>query len=203
MITALTRLLQPIRTRLDNMVARAVVQLVNDGTKLQVVQLSILDGETREGCERFQSYGLTSVPLDGAEAVVLFAGGRRDHGLVIAVDDRRYRLKGMQGGEVALYTDEGDRIHFKRGGTIEVKAATKVIVDAPMTELAQPAADAALKGTAFGTALSAFIAALNVYTAAIKTIADPPGTVTATFTAAASAFATATSSALSAKVKVG
>jgi hypothetical protein len=32
---------------------------------------------------------------------------------------------------VALYTDEGDRIHFKRGGTIEVRAASQVLVQAP------------------------------------------------------------------------
>jgi phage baseplate assembly protein V len=131
----LNRLIAPLRTRVQNMVSRAVVKLVNDGVKLQLVQLSLLEDETRDECERFQEYGFTSVPLEGAEAVVAFVGGRRDHPLVVAVDDRRYRMKGLQNGEVAIYTDEGDHIVIRRGGSIEIKAATEVIVDSPMTKL--------------------------------------------------------------------
>lgn len=128
------KLLAPLRNRVANVLARAVVQLVNDLPKLQLVQLGVLEGETREGCERFQQYGMTSVPHAGAEAVVLFVGGRRDHGLVVAVDDRRYRMKGLQPGEVALYTDEGDYVLLKRGRIVEVKAGTKLRVDAPLAE---------------------------------------------------------------------
>ena len=100
------------------MVARAVVQLVTDSSKLQTVQLGILADETREGCERFQQYGFTSVPLAGAEAVAVFVGGRRDHGLVIAVDDRRYRKKGLQPGEVALYQKDGHFVLLKSDRTV-------------------------------------------------------------------------------------
>lgn len=135
MIDAINRLMAPLRSRVANMVSRAVVNLANDSAKLQLLQLGLLDGETRDKVERFQQYGFTSVPLEGAEAVVMFVGGRRDHGLVVAVDDRRYRMKGLANGEVAIYTDEGDHVHIKRGGTIEVKAATEVIVDSPMTKI--------------------------------------------------------------------
>lgn len=119
MISALQQLLQqalrPLRQQLQNLVARAVVDLVNDGAKMQALQVTILDGETRDDAERFQQYGLTSVPLEGAEAVVLSVGGRRDHLLVLAVDDRRNRLKDLEAGEVALYTYEGAKVHLKRG----------------------------------------------------------------------------------------
>jgi phage baseplate assembly protein V len=109
------QLLRPLSTRVANLAARALVSLVKDSTKLQTLQLRILDGEVREGAERFQEYGFTSVPLDGAEAVVLSVGGRRDHLLVVAVDDRRHRKKDLAAGEVALYTDEGAAVHLKRG----------------------------------------------------------------------------------------
>src|SRR5262249_5273959 len=111
-------LLRPIKTRIQNAIARAVVQLVADGTKLQTAQIGILPGEDRDGCERFQQYGFTSIPLPGAEAVVLFPNGDRGHPLVVAVDDRRYRPMGGQGGEVVLYTDEGDEIRLGRGHII-------------------------------------------------------------------------------------
>lgn len=123
-VDLITRLLAPLKTRIANMVARAVVQLANDAGGLQVVQLSVLEDETRDGCERFQQYGLTSVPFAGAEAVVLFVGGRRDHPLVVAVDDRRYRKKDLQPGEVALYSAAGQWVLLKADGTIDLGGGT-------------------------------------------------------------------------------
>jgi len=103
-------------------------------------RLSLLAEEVRD-CERYQEYGFTSVPLPGAEAITVCVGGSRDHGVVIATGDRRYRLKGLQGGEVALYTNEGDHIKLGRGRIIEVetetflvKASTKVRFETPLLE---------------------------------------------------------------------
>jgi phage baseplate assembly protein V len=130
----LARALQPVRQAVRLMVARAVLLIVNDGLGLQGLQISLLADETRDDVERFQDYGFTSHPLPGAEAVAVGVGGSRDHLVVIKVDDRRYRLKGLQAGEVAIYTDEGDKIVLKRGGIVEVMAATKVSIVAPLVE---------------------------------------------------------------------
>lgn len=121
------RLTAPLRRAIANMVARAVVQLVADAPKLQELQVSLLTEETRERCERFQQYGLTSVPLAGAEAVVLFVGGLRDHPLVTNVDDRRYRKTGLLGGEVALYNHEGTYVLLKIGNVIEANAPIDLV----------------------------------------------------------------------------
>lgn len=120
MIDALNRLLAPLRTRVANMVSRAVVRLVDDSLKVQNLQLNLLDEETRGGVERIQNYGFTSVPLDGAEAVALAVGGKRDHLLVVAVEDRRYRLKGLADGEVAVYDHTGSKVVFKANGDIQI-----------------------------------------------------------------------------------
>jgi len=133
-MSGLQRVLRPLVQRMQLMIGRAVVLLVNDGTKLQGLQVSLLADEVRGDVERFQDYGFTSHPHPGAEAVAACVAGSRDHVLVIAVDDRRYRLAGLAQGEVAIYTDEGDKIVLKRGGTIEVTAATKVRLVAPVVE---------------------------------------------------------------------
>lgn len=119
----LDRLLRPLKTRIANLVSRAVVQLVDDSQRMQLLQLGVLDDESREDVERFQNYGFTSVPRDGAEAVVLFVGGKREHGLAIAVDDRRYRITNLNPGEVAVYSDAGSSVVFKASGNIEITAA--------------------------------------------------------------------------------
>lgn len=123
-------------------VARGVVSLVNDDLKMQTLQLNLLKREIRNDLERFQNYGFTSKPHPGAEAVVVFVGGNRDHGLVLAVDDRRYRVKALQDGEVCIYTDEGDKLHFKRNRIIEVttqtfkvNASTKVEINTPLLDV--------------------------------------------------------------------
>jgi phage baseplate assembly protein V len=123
MIEALQRLLRPLHARLTNLVSRAVVSRVDDSTKLQGLQVKVGVDEVRDGLERFQQYGLTSVPDAGAEAVVLFVGGRRDVGYVVAVDDRRYRVTGLTPGEVALYSKTGASVVLKADGSVEVNAA--------------------------------------------------------------------------------
>lgn len=120
MIENLRRLLEPLSTRLSNLVARATLARVDDTKKGQRVQLTVLDGEVKNDVERLQPYGLTTVPLKDAEALVLFPGGRRDGGVVIAIGDRRYRLTGLADGSVALHNHTGSRILLKPNGEVEV-----------------------------------------------------------------------------------
>jgi phage baseplate assembly protein V len=126
-LRGLSKLLAPLRTRIANMIARAVVQLVDDEAKLQMLQLGVLADETRDQVERVQNYGFTCVPLRGAEAVVLFVDGRRDHGLVVAVDDRRHRMAGLQPGEVAVYNHVGASVVLKADGSVEVTGTSIVL----------------------------------------------------------------------------
>jgi len=125
----------PFKHRIYNMISRAVVESTNDAEGLQLLKLAILAKENRSGVERFQDYGFSSNPKNGAEALVVCPQGNREHVIAVKVDDRRFRLKSLAEGEVALYTDEGDKIHFKRGGLIEVLAASKVNIQSPLVQM--------------------------------------------------------------------
>lgn len=132
----LRRILDPIRRKIRLTISRAIVTLVDDSGGFQILQVKGLPGEVLDGIERFQEYGFTSVPLPGAEAILVFVGGSRSHGVAIAVDDRRHRKKGMQRGESAIHTDEGDSIHLKRGKIIAVTSGGEIQVTAPKIKLA-------------------------------------------------------------------
>lgn len=138
MIEAIQKLTEDMRGKVRLMVGRAILAAIGDGGPIQTAQARLLADETHDDMERVQEYGFTSVPLPGAEGVVVFVGGNRDHGLIIATDDRRYRLKGLQGGEVALYTDEGDSIIFKRSHVIEVSTQTLNVTAATVVNFTTP-----------------------------------------------------------------
>ncbi len=126
-------------SNLKNILVRGTLSLVDGLKKLQELQVKLLAGEIKDGMEHFEAYGFTSYPKAGAEVLAGFFGGDRSHGVVICVADRRFRLQGLKSGEVAMYTDEGDKLHFKRGRVIEietmtlrVKAETAVEFDTPL-----------------------------------------------------------------------
>ncbi len=126
-----SKLLDPLRSRLLNMVARAIVTGVDDSQKVQTLQLKVLgDDDTHDDIERFGPYGLSSNPPLKSEAVVVFPGGTRDTGYCVGVEDRRYRIVNLSEGEVALYSMHGQTITLKANGDIELtpKAGQKVKV---------------------------------------------------------------------------
>jgi phage baseplate assembly protein V len=132
---ALEKMLQPLQRKLRLMVTRGVVQLVDPSTLLQQLQLKAVGEEVLDNIEHWEPYGYTSRPHPGAEALLLSVGGDRDHTVAVNVADRNFRLKGLQSGEVALYTDEGDVIHFRRGNHIYVDAMTKITAKAPNVDV--------------------------------------------------------------------
>lgn len=119
-INDLNRFIAPLKRRVLMMIARGVIENIDDSKELQHCQMALLQGEIRNDLERFQQYGFTSRPHPGAEGIAIFLGGNRDHGIIINVEDRQYRLKNLAAGEVAIHTDEGDFIKFKRGNEIEI-----------------------------------------------------------------------------------
>lgn len=121
--------LGPIVGRIQMMIARAIVGRVDDSPGVQALQIDLLADETHDDVERFQNYGFGSHPLPEAEAVVVFPGGLRSRGIVIAVEDRRWRMK-LDAGEVAIFDDQGQAVHLTRDG-IRIVSDFKVEVEAP------------------------------------------------------------------------
>lgn len=123
---------------LKNLLSRGVVVLVNAASKMQGMQVKLLANEVKDGMEHFEAYGFTSNPLPGAEVLAAFFGGDRSHGVIFCAGDRRYRLQGLEAGEVAIYTDEGDKVHFKRGRVIEFETVTLKVKASQVVEFDTP-----------------------------------------------------------------
>lgn len=92
--TNFSRAIGAISRRLRLMVDRAVVRIVTDSLGRQNLQVQSLADETNDDVERFQNYGVSSVPPVGSEAIVVAVGGRRSGLVAIAVEDKKSRPRG-------------------------------------------------------------------------------------------------------------
>jgi Bacteriophage Mu Gp45 spike protein len=123
--------------RVNNAVKRVTIESNNDDPLFREHEISLYTQEKQKEIEHFEPYGLTSrvkKPTgDGnnkkkAEALMLFTGGNRSHGALLVVGDRRYRIKGLQEGEVALFDDQGHQVHITRDGIVVSAPSGKKIV---------------------------------------------------------------------------
>ena len=123
---------------------RGVLHLVKSADNIQKVQASGLADETLQDVELMQQFGFTSVPPTNTQAVILPIGGQTTHGIVMATENGSFRVKNLQGGEVAVYDESGSSIVLKKGRLIEIdcdvlkiNAATKVDISSPLVETDQ------------------------------------------------------------------
>jgi phage gp45-like len=113
-------------------VTRGTLKKTADDKFWQYADINLFSGETIKNVERIQQYGITTRPLPEkddkdkhpAEVIVAFLGGNRAHPMIFGIDDRRHRLKNLQEGEMAIYDDQGQRIHIKR---------STISIETPMT----------------------------------------------------------------------
>lgn len=117
---SLHRLLDPLRRRIATLVGRAVLHAVNANPDCQTLQVVILADEPQVDVEHMEPYGYTSNPPAGAEGVILNVAGQRGAAVGLNFGNRSFRIAGLKSGEVAIYTDEGDKIVLKRDRNIEV-----------------------------------------------------------------------------------
>lgn len=140
--SALSRMMAPLARRMRLMIGRAVVTAINDAGRVQSAQVKLLDGEVRDGVEILHQYGLSSIPPGQREGLYFSVGGDRDHGVMICVADRQFRLRSIAPGEVVLYDDLDQKIHLTRTGIvidgatlpITIQNAPKVRFDVPLLE---------------------------------------------------------------------
>jgi phage baseplate assembly protein V len=126
------RMLGPLGRRLQNVLARGTVALVDATKRMQSLQVKLLADETLDGIEHFEPYGFTSHPHPGAEVLTLSVDGDRSHTVVIVAADRRYRMEILEAGEVALHDDGSSSIVLRRGGIIEITAETEIRMVSPL-----------------------------------------------------------------------
>lgn len=148
--TIVTRCIQRVLTTIRQPFRAKLARITSKGG-VMTAQLDGLAPETLQTLEVFQHYGITSVPPEGAMAIVIPVGGKTSHGIVMATEHSAYRMQALASGEVAIYTDEGASIVLKKGKIIQatcddfqldcktctIKARKSATVDTPQLTATQ------------------------------------------------------------------
>lgn len=118
-------------------VARGAVAGTTDTGQAQTVDVETHEGVLRAGVEVMQVYGLASRPPNGpgAIALLLAIGGDQGDMVALPIGVPSLRFGNLAPGEAVLHDDFGNRVHIKAGGIIEVSAATKIRLVAPLVEI--------------------------------------------------------------------
>ena len=98
------RLFAPMWRRFLLSMAKAIVQGVQEAGGAQFLAVKLMAGEDHPQVPVMQHFGLASAPLTGSEALIIFLGGDRSNGVVVATDDPRYRPLHLEPGEIAIYS---------------------------------------------------------------------------------------------------
>jgi len=177
-------MLNKLGRRLSNLFQRGTLTLVDDNSNIQQVQVTLRSGQVREKREHPTNYGFTHNPPVGLEDIHMASqGGNTAKGVVLIVGDRKFRLKGLAQGEVALYDDQDQVVHIKREGIL-IKSSKKLTVDTPLSTFT---GDVIINGNLRVDLASVLMGAVNATTSVITPI------VTASTSIAAPAITAVTS----------
>lgn len=115
--------------RVRTLLRLAELLRVDSSKNVQILQVKPGADDVLSAVEHREPYGFTAHPKkDGADPLVIALNGNPGHSLVIMVGNRKYRLKGLLEGEVALYDDQLQQILLKRSH-IEINAPLGYVIN--------------------------------------------------------------------------
>jgi phage baseplate assembly protein V len=126
---ALTAAIERIYRRVMNTIACSRISLVDDGGAVQRAQILTGAAEIKDATPRLAEFGFASSPPRGSDAVVVFIGGDRSNGCIIATGHQASRLRGLAAGDAAIYDVRGITIRLTAAGIVIDGAGLPVTVN--------------------------------------------------------------------------
>lgn len=98
------------------------VAFSDDSKTAQLLQVKLNDSETRDGTPRIAEFGFSSRPPNGSDVLVVFLGGDRSKGVVVATGHQASRPLNLAEGESMVYDLWGKSIWLTKNNGIIVEA---------------------------------------------------------------------------------
>lgn len=110
-------------------IGRGRVKTGNDEGAAQLQQVRLGPLETIDNLPRLAEYGFNSMPPADTDAIVLFMGGSRSQGVIVATGSQRYRMRSLKPGEVSISDDKGQSIYLTQKGIVVNGGGLPILVE--------------------------------------------------------------------------
>lgn len=122
---ALQRLMAPIITRIRRVCLGAIIRRVDDGGDLQRMQVESIGHSVYDNVEKFEQFGFTSNPPLGLDAIIIERCGKH---IIVAIGDRKYRIKNLESGDTAIYDAHNQTIILNKDGITVTDTQNNTVV---------------------------------------------------------------------------
>lgn len=124
-------------------VGRGRIKTGSDTGAAQQQQVTLGPFETFDNVPRLSEYGFNSMPPPESDAVLIFVGGNRVDGVIIATGNQTYRMRSLKPGEVSISDNLGQSVYLTQNGIVVSGAGLPVLVtntpeitlDTPLTRI--------------------------------------------------------------------
>lgn len=110
--------LRRLSQRVMSALARATISLVDDSGRVQLLQIKASGMQTIDRLPRFAEYGFSSNPPENSEAIVMFVGGDRSNGVVVATGNAQFRVTNLAPGEICISDNTGQKVYLSQAGMV-------------------------------------------------------------------------------------
>lgn len=120
-------------------VGRGRTQTGSDDGSVQLQQVRLGQMDTLDNVPRLSEYGFNSMPPADTDAIVLFVGGNRSNGVIVATGNQRFRMRSLKPGEVSISDNLGQSVLLSQDGIVvnggglpmRIENTPEVTVDTP------------------------------------------------------------------------
>lgn len=104
--------------RIMLVIGRGKIKTGKDDGAAQVQQVRLGAFETFDDITRLAEYGFNSMPPPDTDAVMMFVGGNRLDGVIIATGNQTYRMRSLKPGEVSISDNLGQSVYLTQSGIV-------------------------------------------------------------------------------------
>jgi phage baseplate assembly protein V len=129
-IERLEAMVEHAASRTDNSAMRGSIESVDDGQKIQRMKIKGRSGEELDKVQRWETWGISSVPPAGSDVLVLCNGGYADEAHIVGCSTAGKRQSAGETGSTTVYDVNGNILQLTAGSAL-LKHASKVVIEAP------------------------------------------------------------------------